>query len=197
MRIDVVGLGSLHYFSLLPHLNQPLAPQSSGRWGPHPHCCSRYRPCLIRSRSLGILKCEEKTLCSIDRLWRDSECTHRPTGSQPPITTYNVTAGSNCIWLISNEAHMHYDTTVGCYLEALVNGGGMQQLDSVQGHSDCVMSCHQGLNLKVGKKNYMIKIISYVVIAFCNRKANILHRWSNILHIFYGNKGLCHGCRSY
>ena len=40
----------------------------------------------------------------------------------------------------------------------------------------------------------MIKIISYV---FCYRKANILRRWSNILHIFYGNKGLCHGCRSY
>ena len=43
----------------------------------------------------------------------------------------------------------------------------------------------------------MIKIISYVVVAFCYRKANILRRWSNILHIFYGNKGLCHGCRSY
>ena len=37
----------------------------------------------------------------------------------------------------------------------------------------------------------MIKIISYVVIAFCYRKANILQRWSNILHIFSGNKGLC------
>ena len=34
----------------------------------------------------------------------------------------------------------------------------------------------------------MIKIISYVVIAFCYRKANILRRWSNILRIFYGNK---------
>ena len=43
----------------------------------------------------------------------------------------------------------------------------------------------------------MIKIISYVVIAFCYRKANILHRWSNILRIFYENKGLCHGCRYY
>ena len=38
----------------------------------------------------------------------------------------------------------------------------------------------------------MIKIISYVVIAFSYGKANILHRWSNILRIFYGNKGLCH-----
>ena len=43
----------------------------------------------------------------------------------------------------------------------------------------------------------IIKIISYIVIAFCYRKANILHRWSNILHIFYGNKGLCHGCRTF
>ena len=36
----------------------------------------------------------------------------------------------------------------------------------------------------------MIKIISYIVIAFCHRKANIQHRWSNILCIFYGNKGV-------
>ena len=43
----------------------------------------------------------------------------------------------------------------------------------------------------------MIKIISYVVIAFCYRKENILCRWSNILRIFYGNEGLCQGCRSY
>ena len=44
----------------------------------------------------------------------------------------------------------------------------------------------------------VIKIISYVVIAtFLYRKANILCRWSNILRIFYGNKGLCHCCRSY
>ena len=35
----------------------------------------------------------------------------------------------------------------------------------------------------------MMKIKSYVVIAFCYRKANILQRWSNILHIFYENKG--------
>ena len=31
----------------------------------------------------------------------------------------------------------------------------------------------------------LIKVISFVVIAFCYRKANILHRWSNILCIFY------------
>ena len=43
----------------------------------------------------------------------------------------------------------------------------------------------------------MIKIKSYVVIAFCYRKANILRKWSKILHFCYGNKGLCHGCRSY
>ena len=43
----------------------------------------------------------------------------------------------------------------------------------------------------------MIKIISYVVIAFSYRKANILHRCSNILRIFYGNNGLCHCCRSW
>ena len=34
----------------------------------------------------------------------------------------------------------------------------------------------------------MIKIITYVVIAFFYRKANILRRWSNILRIFNGNK---------
>ena len=43
----------------------------------------------------------------------------------------------------------------------------------------------------------MIKIKSYVVITFCYRKANILRRWSKILHFSYGNKGLCHCCRSY
>ena len=41
----------------------------------------------------------------------------------------------------------------------------------------------------------MIKIISYVDIAFFYRKANILRWWSNILRIFNGNKGLCHCCR--
>ena len=41
----------------------------------------------------------------------------------------------------------------------------------------------------------MIKIISYVDIAFFYRKANILRRWSNILRIFNENKGLCHGSR--
>ena len=43
----------------------------------------------------------------------------------------------------------------------------------------------------------MIKIKSYVVIAFCYRKANILRKWSKILHFCYWNKGLCHGCRSH
>ena len=42
----------------------------------------------------------------------------------------------------------------------------------------------------------IIKIISYVVIALFCRKANILCRWSNILHIFNENKGLFHCCRS-
>ena len=43
---------------------------------------------------------------------------------------------------------------VTCYLEAPLKGGGIQQLDRVQGHtgSDCVTHCQQGLNLKVGKK---------------------------------------------
>ena len=43
----------------------------------------------------------------------------------------------------------------------------------------------------------MIKIIIYVDIAFFYRKTNILHRWSKILHEFYGNKGVCHCCRSH
>ena len=43
----------------------------------------------------------------------------------------------------------------------------------------------------------MIKIISYVVIAFYYMKANIICRWSNILLVFNGNNGLCHSCRSY
>ena len=42
----------------------------------------------------------------------------------------------------------------------------------------------------------MIKIISYVVIAFFYWKANILCRWSIIQRIFNRNKGLCHSCRS-
>ena len=44
---------------------------------------------------------------------------------------------------------MHYDTPVGCDLEIVVNSGGIQQLDRVQGHSDCVTSCRPRLNLKV------------------------------------------------
>ena len=42
----------------------------------------------------------------------------------------------------------------------------------------------------------MIKIKSYIVIAFSYRKAKKLRKWSEILHFCYGNKGLCHGCRS-
>ena len=42
----------------------------------------------------------------------------------------------------------------------------------------------------------MIRIKSYIVIAFSYRKANKLRKWSEILHFCYGNKGLCHGCRS-
>ena len=48
---------------------------------------------------------------------------------------------------------MHYDTTVGCDLEGPLKGGGVQQLDSVQGHRDSVTHCHPGLNLKVGNMN--------------------------------------------
>ena len=61
-------------------------------------------------------------------------------------------ADLSCIWLISNEALMHYDTTVGCDLEAPLKGGGIQQLDRVQGYRDRVTHCQPGLNLKVGKK---------------------------------------------
>ena len=43
-------------------------------------------------------------------------------------------------------------TTVGCYLEAPLKGGGIQQLDRVQGYRDRVTHCQPGLNLKVGKK---------------------------------------------
>ena len=46
------------------------------------------------------------------------------------------------------------------------------------------------LELKLPIK--MIKIIIYIDIAFFYRKANIIHRWSNILRKFYGNKGVCH-----
>ena len=42
----------------------------------------------------------------------------------------------------------------------------------------------------------MIRIKSYIVIAFSYRKAKKLRKWSEILHFCYGNKGLCHGCRS-
>ena len=58
----------------------------------------------------------------------------------------------SCTWLISNEALMHYDTTVGCDIEAPLKGSGIQQLDRVQGHRDHVTHCQPGLNLKVGKK---------------------------------------------
>ena len=52
------------------------------------------------------------------------------------------------------------------------------------------------LHISAFEGTLMIKIIIYVNIAFFYRKANILHRWSNILRQFYGNKGVCHGCRS-
>ena len=58
-------------------------------------------------------------------------------------------ADLSCIRLISNEALMHFDTTVGCYVEAPLKGGGIQQFDSVQRHSDSVTHCQLGLNLKV------------------------------------------------
>ena len=52
------------------------------------------------------------------------------------------------------------------------------------------------LVLAVKKLHSMIRIKSYIVIAFSYRKANKLRKWSEILHFCYGNKGLCHGCRS-
>ena len=42
----------------------------------------------------------------------------------------------------------------------------------------------------------MIKRIPYVDIAFFYIKANILCRWSNILHIFNWNKGLCRSVKA-
>ena len=45
-------------------------------------------------------------------------------------------ADLNCIWLISTEAQMHYDTTVGCDLEVPLKGGGIQKLDHVHGHCE-------------------------------------------------------------
>ena len=42
----------------------------------------------------------------------------------------------------------------------------------------------------------MIKIIICVDIAFFYREANILHRWSNILRNFYGNKHAAVGRRT-
>ena len=62
--------------------------------------------------------------------------------------------GNSCIWLISNEAQMHHDKTVGCYLEAPVKGSSIQKLDHVHWHCDWVTCCHPALNLKVGKMNY-------------------------------------------
>ena len=40
----------------------------------------------------------------------------------------------------------------GCYLEAPLKGGCIQQLDRMQGHRESVTHCQPGLNLKVGKK---------------------------------------------
>ena len=57
----------------------------------------------------------------------------------------------------------------------------MRVEESVQG---CPAVCAEILTCP-----WMIKIIIYVNIAFFYRKANILHRWSNILHQLYGNKG--------
>ena len=59
------------------------------------------------------------------------------------------------------------------------------------------LGCPQRLLWCLLAATQMIKIISYIVIAFCYRKANILCRWCNVLYIFYKNKGLCHCCRSY
>ena len=107
----------------------------------------------------------EKIRCCSDGICvsGDSECTLCPTRRRPPITAKTSTvqchcwsqlylAGLSCIWLTLNEALMHYDTTVGCDLEAPMKGGGMQQLDHMQGHHDRVTHCQPDLNLKVGKK---------------------------------------------
>ena len=39
----------------------------------------------------------------------------------------------SCIWLISNEVPIHYDTTVGCYLEIPVKGGVYRNLTECMG----------------------------------------------------------------
>ena len=57
----------------------------------------------------------------------------------------------SCIWLISNEVQAHYNTTVGCDLEASAKGGSIQILDDVHGRRDSVTCCHQDLNLKVAR----------------------------------------------
>ena len=63
-------------------------------------------------------------------------------------------ADLSCIWMISNKALIHYDTTAGCYLEALLKFGCVQKLDRVQGHSDSTArQCQQGLNLKVARRD--------------------------------------------
>ena len=61
----------------------------------------------------------------------------------------------SCIWLILNETHGQYNTTVGCCLEAQVESGCIKKLDSVHGHCDSMTRCHQGLNLKE-EKNYSL-----------------------------------------
>ena len=45
-----------------------------------------------------------------------------------------------CIWLISNEAQEHFDTSVGRDLEAQVKGGDIQKLDSVHGCSAAILT---------------------------------------------------------
>ena len=47
------------------------------------------------------------------------------------VVSDNYLSDLSCIWLISNEAQMQYDTTVGCNLEAQMKGGGIQKLDCV------------------------------------------------------------------
>ena len=92
-----------------------------------------------------------------------------------------------CIWLVSNEALMHYYTTVGCDLEAPLKGGGIQQLDSAQGHRDRVTHCQPGLNLKVCKKRPHLGT-PYPTWAKCSKSGQNVSRIGQNLYFFCHDK---------
>ena len=134
-----------------------------------------------------------------------SRCTHVLQVLRSRSFTYNcskagpVQGFDNCRqwstddWTVAGQGTQMLGITLGNHCSGTQSIQASAPLAHLHPSEFCTgLSCYS-----LPPASQIIKIISYVVITFCYRKANILHRWSNILHIFNWNKGLFHCCRSH